>query len=458
MASSDSHATMRQESWPDYLESKYHDQLPRLTEENRVYTSSMGMISVMMRESDEALAAYDIDGAFAAGGTQGLWDVDVRLREMDREGIAAEIVYCADQRVQDLFHSITNQKYPLDVCEAGIRAWHRWAVDTFGSAQDRLMFTALVGPAHDMEATLAETRWVKNHGFVAAYVPNFVTYPGAKSLYDPYWEPYWQLADELELVLVVHGGYGIAQGSLFPHVQSFYDQLQGKDATANLAAEIAQTVFTTDFLEYAETRRPMWQLMFGGVFDRYPNLKLMMTEVRGDWLPATFEFLDNVYQQHRDVIPAKRKPSEYWESNCLVGLSFMHRAEVPMRYEIGLDTIAFGRDYPHAESMWPNTKAWLGDALHGVPEEDVRKMCGENLIRFFGFDRVHLDTIAQRIGPTYNELVKDAPQIPETLIGHFDLRGGYLKEAEGDKLVPACESLLSQELAQPGLISAGARG
>lgn len=164
---------MRQESWPDYLESKYHDQLPRLTEENRVYTSSMGMINVMMRESDEALAAYDIDGAFAAGGTQGLWDVDVRLREMDREGIAAEIVYCADQRVQDLFHSITNQKYPLDVCEAGIRAWHRWAVDTFGSAQDRLKFTALVGPAHDMEATLAEMRWVKNHGFVAAYVPNF---------------------------------------------------------------------------------------------------------------------------------------------------------------------------------------------------------------------------------------------------------------------------------------------
>ena len=55
------------------------------------------------------------------------------------------------------------------------------------------------------------------------------------------------------------------------------------------------------------------------------------------------------------------------------------------------------------------------------------------------------------------ELVTDAPVIADSLVAHFDLRSGYLKEAERDKLVPAVRTLIDRELSVPGMLS-GARG
>ena len=86
--------------------------------------------------------------------------------------------------------------------------------------------------------------------------------------------------------------------------------------------------------------------MLGGAFDRHPNMKVMLTEVRADWLPATLRHLDAIYEKHRADLPAKRKPSEYWQDNCMAGVSFMHKAEVEMRYEIGIDKFGFRTGLP----------------------------------------------------------------------------------------------------------------
>ena len=53
------------------------------------------------------------------------------------------------------------------------------------------------------------------------------------------------------------------------------------------------------------------------------------------------------------IVPAERKPSEYWQEHCLITLSFVHKAEVAMRHELGVETIAFGRDFPHAMGGGP---------------------------------------------------------------------------------------------------------
>src|SRR5258708_26458631 len=92
VVSVDSHAQAPPEAWPRYLERRYHDLLPALREDNDIYTTVMGTMSYPISWSPEALAIYDTEGAQAAGGFRGVWDADVRLREMDREGIAGEFV------------------------------------------------------------------------------------------------------------------------------------------------------------------------------------------------------------------------------------------------------------------------------------------------------------------------------------------------------------------------------
>jgi hypothetical protein len=191
----------------------------------------------------------------------------------------------------------------------------------------------------------------------------------------------------------------------------------------------------------------MWQMLLGGVFDRHPHLKLMMVEVRADWIPATLQRLDAVYEEHRADVPAQRPPSEYWLTNCMAGVSFMHKSEVDMRHEIGVETIDFGRDYPHTEGTWPNTRDYLGGLFAGVSERDVRLILGENAIRFFGLDRARLAEIAERIGPTI-ETITGSADIDAALLEHLDDRCGYSRPAERDSRIPEIEGLLAEDLSR----------
>jgi len=208
-------------------------------------------------------------------------------------------------------------------------------------------------------------------------------------------------------------------------------------------------IFGREFFSDIKPRRPLWQLMLGGVFDRHPDLELVLTEIRADWIPATLRRLDTVFEKHREHIPARRTPSEYWHGNCLVGASFIHKAEVEMRHEIGIETISFGRDYPHPESTWPNTRDWLKDAFVGVPEDEMRMMLGENAIRFLNLDRERLGEITRRIGPTVEE-VTGGGDVDAALIDNFAMRGGYLKPAEGEAKLPLVDQLLDRDLAGMG--------
>jgi hypothetical protein len=108
----------------------------------------------------------------------------------------------------------------------------------------------------------------------------------------------------------------------------------------------------------------------------------------------------------------------------------VHKVEIAMRYDMGIETVFFGRDYPHAEGTWPNTADWLSDAFAGVPEDELRLMLGENAIRVLGLDRERLAAIAARVGPTVADVTGRTPDLDPRLVANWDARGGYLKPAE----------------------------
>jgi predicted TIM-barrel fold metal-dependent hydrolase len=373
----------------------------------------------------------------------------MRLEEMDREGVAAEFVFNGYFRAADLFFNVSNTIYPFEVAEAGVRGHHRWLVDTFGAAPDRLLLVGAMGRCFDRDAMLRELAWIADHGFVATYAPGFVGHPGLPPLYDEYWEPAWALCAERGLTLIVHGGYGMQPGGTFDALTGIFDRVHdagGSDADA--VRELRSGMFNDGFFTDMRARQPLWQLMLGGVFDRHPNLRLMMTEVRGDWLPAALDRLDAAFDEHRDALPASRKPSEYWHSNCMAGLSFMHRSEIDRRHDIGVDTISFGRDYPHTEGTWPNTTPYLQALFEGVPEDEVRQMLGENLTRFLGLDRTKLAAINERIGLAPADVLVERADLDPALVAHLNARCGFAKPFEGDLRLAQMEPLLTDDLAR----------
>jgi predicted TIM-barrel fold metal-dependent hydrolase len=452
VVSSDSHAGMPKELWSQYLDPEFHDLIPSLHDDNAIYPVATALLGARK----ESLAPLEEHREIHRTGWHGLHDAVLRLADMEREGVAAEFIFHGDSRLGDLFHNSTNRKYPLEAWDAGARAWNRWAADNFGFATDRFLVTAAVGPCVDIDAAVAEIHWIADHDFAATYAPHYMTHPRMPPLLDEYWEPYWTACEERGIAVVVHAGFGTQQGVVFKVIEDIYGaaaeaagstdfetMLQHAGAVRDESAEF----FTKWVNRNVESRRPLWQLTLGGVFDRHPGLRLMLTEIRLDWIPATLEFLDRAYEEHRADVPAARKPSEYWHSNCLAGASFIHKAEVEMRHEIGVETILFGRDYPHFESTWPHTRQWLQDAFQGVPEDELRLMLGENAIRFAGLDRDRLAEIARRIGPTVEEINAPDPRISSELIENFETRGGYLKPAEGDEQIAVIAPLVEKDLA-----------
>lgn len=453
IASADSHSGIPPALWPDYLETAHHKYLQRLRDEMALFSGTMQDL-VDLRTPDSARPVFDKDGRFDFGG-EGLWNRDLRLRDMDREGIAAELVFPGDYRTLDLFWNTVNGTYALPAVDAGARAFNRWCADAFGPAKDRLLMIGAPLSGLDREAVLAEADYMADQGFVGAFTPGYCALPTQIPVFEADWDPVFAAYAERNLTLITHAGYGMPQGFMHSEVETAAAEVKAEGGgSPELVIKLLTTVFN-DSGVFADlrSRQGMWRFMLGGVFDRHPQLRMMITEVRADWIPATLALLDRVWENNRDRLPAKRRPSEYWGVNCIAGLSFMNRAELAMRHEIGVGSMAFGRDYPHAEGTWPNTVEYLSDIFRDVPEAEVRAILGENLIGFLGLDRAHLVTVAERIGaPSYRQIA-DGPGMSPELKAHLDSRCGYSNPQEGDRRIAEVMPMLERDI--PRLVAAG---
>jgi predicted TIM-barrel fold metal-dependent hydrolase len=445
---------MPPELWAEYLEPEFHGHLPRLAEENRRFSEAMRALNDydLIYEGVVDGSHYDVcdpDGVFRAGQWAGAWDRDIRLAEMDREGVAAEFVFNGYFRATDLFFNVSNTEYPPEVAQAGVRAHDRWLLDNFGDTGGRLMLVGAMGRCLDRDAMLQEATWIADHGFVGTYLPGFASHPDLPPLDDEHWDPMWALCAERGLTLIVHGGYGLPVGTTFEPLTAVFDRVRAEGGSdADAVRELRSGTFNDGFFADTRCRQPLWQMMLGGVFDRHPDLRLMMTEVRGDWIPSTLARLDAEFEVNRADLPSKQRPSELWQTNCMAGLSFLHRVEVEHRHEIGVEQMSFGRDYPHSEGTWPNTKAYLHNLFVGVPEDEARKILGENLARFLRLERSSLAPVVERIGFTADEILTGDATLDPALEAHLNARCGLSKPFEGDARLAQLEPMLADDLAR----------
>ena len=166
IVSTDGHAVLPAELWPEYLERRFHEYLPALRADDEINRRSMYPLNDAMMVP--ALDVFDTDGRYRADGWRGAWDADVRLAELDREGVAAEVVYHGFFRVSDLGFSVMNASYPDDLVDAGARAHNRWAFDTFGALADRFL---LVGAISTAEISMVRSPRSTGSPTTASWVP-----------------------------------------------------------------------------------------------------------------------------------------------------------------------------------------------------------------------------------------------------------------------------------------------
>jgi predicted TIM-barrel fold metal-dependent hydrolase len=428
IVSADNHAGGRCEDYRPYLEPKYHAALDKqLLEEQEFLAVERGFGAT----SDNAMSAIEIideRNAMRNGGEYGAWDVERRLATMDDEGIAAEVVNVGHHLSITPFFTMLSRPQAAELRSAGARAHHRWFIDKMGPGKDRIFGVADPGACEDIAATVKEIHWCADRGFVAVGCPHAVEDNDLPPLYHPtYFEPFWKACVERDLVLSVHFGYGSKQGNFF----RFLEKVKADPA---MAADLAKGGIE-DFIKAVQNvkvdmrpRQVFWHLVLGGVFDRYPQLKVIFSEVRSDWLPDTLAYLDERFAQEGHK--AKLKPSEYFARQCHIAPSSPRPSEVKQRHQIGIDRMLLGIDYPHVEGTWPNTWDWLRTLFTDFTEDEARKFAGLNAVKLFNLDGPALRKLADRIGPDIGDIVRSKKQINPQLVEHFHYRSGYKKPAE----------------------------
>jgi len=339
------------------------------------------------------------------GGRIRNWDDDRRNGDLEADGIVAEVVF--PNTVPPFFPSFVLFAKPPRPEEfeqrlAGIRAHNRWMADWCARFPER---RAGIGQIflNDVDEALRDIQWIHDNGLRGGVLISSVApdVDWLKPLYDPCYDPIWEACAELGLPVNSHGGTGLPDYGRYP---------------------AAALLFITEVTFYSQ--RPFAQLLFSGVFERFPDLKFVMTEMGCAWLPPTLEHYDRVLGQIKEtgrmgemryseehILP--KSATEYFRQNCWVGVSQPGREDAAARDAIGIDKFMWGSDYPHNEGTFPFTREHLRQRFSDVPEAEMRRILAGNAADLYGFDLDVLAPIAEQVGPTVEELAQPLVELPD---------------------------------------------
>jgi predicted TIM-barrel fold metal-dependent hydrolase len=379
--SSDGHAGADLYDYRPYLEARYHDEFDAWAP---TYVNPFA----------------DLRGETAYRN----WDSGRRLEELESDGVVAEVLF--PNTIPPFFprgnlvaRTPTAGEYELRW--AGLRAHNRWMADFCAAAPGRRAGMAQI-LLNDVDAAVEEIRWARDAGlFGGVLLPGVAPDAGIPPLYAPDYEPIWAECEALDMPLNNHSG------AAAPDYGEY-------------AASMAVWMVELGWFSH----RVFWHLAFGGVFDRHPGLKLVLTEQSCGWVPSVMSMLDHQFSRFSTAGAAEAHfggqlvgevrlaPSEAWARQCFSGASFLRPGECALRHEIGVDKIMWGQDYPHVEGTFPYTTEALRHTFAGVDPTEVAAMVGGNAAKVYGFDVAALGAVAASVGPHIDEVAAPLDRIP----------------------------------------------
>jgi predicted TIM-barrel fold metal-dependent hydrolase len=332
-------------------------------------------------------------------GFEAQWDSTARFSTLEGQGVVAEVLFPNGQPFQvNRFEDVGRAANP-ELEAAGRAAYNRWLADFCSEAPGRRAGQAVVS-FNDVDQAIRDIAWAKEHGLGGIMMPALT--PGGTNFFDPVLDPIWAAVEESGLPISQHGGAGLP----------------------GYSAPGFAMILTVSIENGFYSARSLWQMIAGGVFDRFPALRVAFVETQLMFLVPAIAHLDmtlgmgddwmafaRFMQRERSVA---KQASDYIGLNCFVGVSPFDARQLPIDqlvgkdadgeplpgFHIGADAAMFGVDYPHFESMVPHTATKVASLVTNpaVSEADAQKVLFENAADFYGFDRALLQPHVDRVG------------------------------------------------------------
>jgi predicted TIM-barrel fold metal-dependent hydrolase len=128
----------------------------------------------------------------------------------------------------------------------------------------------------------------------------------------------------------------------------------------------------------------LMSVIFAGVLERHPQLKLVIGESGTGWIPYVLDHMDLEWEDQFKDLELTMKPSDYWRRQCYATYQ-TDRIGVKLVDEIGIENMMWGSDFPHPDGVWPDSQEFIARELGHLPAATRRKIVCENAGKLYGF-------------------------------------------------------------------------
>ena len=363
--SSDNHVTEPPELWISRAESKFKDRVPQVVrgEDSDLWFCDGQRIGGVGGGSADIGVRFENPGLMGSKvheNRQGGWIPEEHVKDLDIDGVDVSIIY---PTTGSLLYNVQDSELMDSIC----RTYNDWLAEFFSANPKRLKGIAMLN-VDDVGVGVKELERVAKMGFVGCMIP---VYPPEDHLYDqPEYDPLWAAAQDLGMPISLH-----------------ISSNRGASEFADLANYRATFICNADHW----VRMSLADMIFGGVFERYPKLQVGSVEHELSWAPHFLDRIDYTYiQRTGEWITEKRfkgdaLPSDFFHSNVFLGFQ-EDGPGVRDRHIIGVDNLQWGSDYPHSEGTFPRSCQIIEEVLAGCTEEEKVKIAGGNAARIYHLD------------------------------------------------------------------------
>ena len=258
-----------------------------------------------------------------------------------------------------------------------VQAYNSWLAEDYCSVATQRLIAIGVLPWTGIDDCVSEMERCARLGLRAVVLGTFPSGKGYPTRED---DRFWAAAGGLRMPITIH----VNLDRSGPRAGTLFEYPDGSGASRH---HIVDEVTNGKFCLMGGLNAA--QLIFAGVFDRFPDLHIDFAENQIGWVPHFYEQADERYERHRTLAardqglpPLQRLPSEYMRQHCYWGFQ-TNRIGVEMRHHLGVDRVIWASDFPHQESNWPDSMVTIEKNFTGVPDEETFKMVCGNVVEFF---------------------------------------------------------------------------
>ena len=378
----DCHILEPPDIWKNHLGSKWQEKAPKLVKDYQGgdawltavggQPDPIGLVSTPGMPFDK----FRWYGVTYEEARAGCYNGAERLKDMDIDGVSAEVLF-PPQRTMSHFLGDDDEDFVL----AGVEAYNSFLFDEFCAPDPKRLIGMAQIPSIGIDSAIDGLRKAKARGA-----------KGVRHL---------QLAGRQRRALgrrrpVLGGGGRRRSAGHDPHQhhqsQAAHGRPQGNGRGGSQLYDMSSEATRAKAIGgmshvFSMATGCMTDLIFTGVFERFPELQVCWIETGVGWIPHFLECLDDRWWRNRvwGDLPLTEPPSFYWYRNNAASFIIDHTG-VELRNRVGVDNMMWSSDYPHHGNDWPYSRRTIEDMMGSVAEDERARISGGNATRIWRLD------------------------------------------------------------------------